>query len=85
MVSANCAPAWLMLVGALGVALSLLWDLSWEPSVGIDRVWGLPHVATYLAIALAGCGALALIVRGTSSAIATCTAMNNAIPVIARK
>ena len=62
---ASRVPAWLMLVGALGVPLSLLWDLSWESSVGIDRVWGPPHVATYLAIALAGCGALASLVRGT--------------------
>ncbi len=49
---------WGSLLAAAGIPLSLLWDFSWESTVGIDRVWAAPHVANYLAIALAGVFAL---------------------------
>ncbi len=52
----------LMLLGAAGVPASLLWDFSWESTIGVDRFFAPPHVATYAAVWLAACGALALLV-----------------------
>jgi hypothetical protein len=51
---------WLLLFAAVGIPLSLLWDFSWESTIGIDLVWSPPHAANYLAIALAGGIALAM-------------------------
>jgi hypothetical protein len=51
---------WLLLLAAAGIPVSLLWDFSWESTVGIDLAWAPAHVATYLAVALAGFTALAL-------------------------
>jgi hypothetical protein len=48
----------LLLVAAAGIPVSLLWDFSWESTVGIDVVWGPAHLATYLSVALAGIAAL---------------------------
>ena len=57
--------AWGSLLAAAGIPLSLLWDFSWESTVGIDRLWAAPHVANYLAIALAAVFALVTVrVRG---------------------
>lgn len=59
--SARAGPrraAGLLLLAAAGIPLSLLWDFSWEGTVGIDRVWAAPHTANYLAIALAGLAGL---------------------------
>ncbi len=53
--------AWLLLLAAAGIPSSLLWDFSWESSVGIDLVWAPPHVATYLSVALGGVVALGLV------------------------
>ena len=65
---------WLMLLAAAGVPLSLLWDFSWESTVGIDLVEAPPHVATYLAIAVAGLTALAFVLMASWSSIGnTCT------------
>src|SRR5436190_20321606 len=61
--------AWLMLFAAAGIPVSLLWDFSWESTVGIDRVWSAAHTATYLAVALAGLLALALVWTTTRTAI----------------
>jgi len=33
---------------------SLLWDYSWESTVGIDYLWAPPHAAGYAAVLLAG-------------------------------
>jgi hypothetical protein len=54
-----------LLLAAAGVPLSLLWDYSWESTIGIDLTWSPPHVANYLAVALAALAALALVIRGT--------------------
>lgn len=51
-------------VAALAVPAALLWDFAWESTVGIDLVLAPPHVALYLAIALAAGFALDLIRRG---------------------
>lgn len=61
--SPGCAPvggkcAHLLLLAAVAVPLSLLWDLSWESTVGVDSLWAPPHLATYAAVTLAGFGAL---------------------------
>ena len=64
MATAN-RPAWVMLLGAAGVPASLLWDFSWESTIGVDRLLAPPHVATYLAIALATAGAFGLLVDTT--------------------
>ena len=50
--------AWLMLLGAAGVPATLLWDFSWESTIGVERFFAPPHSATYLAIAGATCAAL---------------------------
>ena len=53
-----------LLLAAAGIPASLLWDFSWESTVGIDLAWAPPHVATYLAVALAGLLALGAMWRG---------------------
>jgi len=55
----------LLLLGAGGVPLSLLWDYSWECTIGVDLFWAPPHTAIYISIALAGLGALAMLGRNT--------------------
>ena len=54
-----------MLVAAAALPVSLLWDFSWESTVGIDRFWAPAHTLTYLAVGLAGSTALALAVKAT--------------------
>lgn len=51
----------LLLLAAAGLPLSLLWDFSWESTIGIDLVGSPPHLATYLAVALAAGAALGLL------------------------
>ena len=58
---ARCAASWVLVLGAAGLPLTLLWDFSWESTIGIDLVWSPPHVANYLAVALAGGAALGLL------------------------
>ena len=48
----------LLLLGALGIPLTLIWDFSWESTIGIDSFFGPPHAANYAAVALA-CAAAA--------------------------
>jgi hypothetical protein len=48
----------LLLLAAVGLPATLLWDTSWEATVGIDEVWAAPHLANVLAVALAGCAVL---------------------------
>ena len=50
--SASAAKVGLLLAAA-GVPLSLLWDFSWESTIGIDLFWSPPHVANYVSVALA--------------------------------
>lgn len=58
----------LLLLAAVGIPASLLWDFSWESTVGIDLAWAPPHVATYLAVLLGGAVALALVVSKSGRA-----------------
>lgn len=57
--ASSSLPSLLLLLGAAGVPASLLWDFSFESTVGVDLFWSPPHAATYLSVALAGCAALA--------------------------
>src|SRR5437867_3740685 len=54
---------WLSLLGAAGIPLTLLWDFSWESTIGIDRLWTPAHTAGYLAVILAGLIALWVIAK----------------------
>ena len=54
---------WLLIIATAGVPISLLWDFSWESTVGIDRFWSPPHGLTYVVMALAALGAVALMSR----------------------
>ena len=55
----------LLLLGAVAVPLTLLWDLAWESTIGVDRFFGPPHAANYLAVVLAGAAALHMAVSAT--------------------
>ena len=55
----------LLLLGAAAVPLTLLWDLAWESTIGVDRFFGPPHAANYLAVVLAGGASLHMAVRAT--------------------
>ncbi|MEX2208818.1 MAG: hypothetical protein WEF50_21590 [Myxococcota bacterium] len=57
--------AWLLLLGSWGVPASLYWDYSWESTIGVDRFFAPPHVATDLAVAFAATVALALLLKTT--------------------
>jgi hypothetical protein len=50
-------------VAATLIPLSLLWDFSWESSIGVDRFWSPPHLAMHIGIWLSGLGALRLVFR----------------------
>ncbi len=58
---------WLLVLAAVGIPVSLLWDFSWESTVGIDRVWAPPHVANYAAVALAAGAALGMMRQTTQA------------------
>jgi hypothetical protein len=59
----------LLLLGAIAVPLTLLWDYSWESTIGIDRPWNPPHTANYLAVLLAALGALRVVAQVTRSGV----------------
>ncbi len=59
----------LLRVAAMGVPLSLLWDFSWESTIGVDRVWAAPHVATHVAVGMAVLAAFAVLARRGRGAI----------------
>jgi hypothetical protein len=65
-----------MLAAAAGVVASLLWDFSWESTVGIDRFWGPPHTLTYVSMALAGIAAVVLAIRARAA-----SASDNAVRI----
>jgi len=56
--------AWAVLA-CTAVPLSLLWDFSWESSIGVDRFWSPPHLATHVGVWLSGLLGLRLILRLT--------------------
>lgn len=46
-----------LLASAISIPAALLWDYSWECTVGIDLFWSKPHVALYVAILVGAVGA----------------------------
>jgi hypothetical protein len=48
----------LLLLGALAVPLTLIWDFAWESTIGVDAFFGPPHAANYAAVAVACAAAL---------------------------
>lgn len=67
--SEQCWPSsreyWFLLPGAVCIPLSLVWDFSWESSVGLEQTWAPPHLATYLGLALSGLAALWVLWRNS--------------------
>ena len=59
----TAAELWFAALSAALIPLSLIWDFSWESSIGVDRFWSPPHLATYVGVWLSGLLALRLIVR----------------------
>jgi len=55
----------LLLLGAIGVPLTLFWDFAWESTIGVDAFLSPPHAANYAAVALAGAAALGIAVGTT--------------------
>jgi len=45
--------------GAVGVPLALLWDFSWESTIGVDLIWSPPHLAMMGSVVIAALGAAA--------------------------
>ena len=52
-------------VAGTAIPLSLLWDFSWESSIGVDRFWSPPHLATHTAVWLNALLSLWLIFKCT--------------------
>src|SRR5690348_14343628 len=57
------AELWFSAISATLIPLSLIWDFSWESSIGVDRFWSPPHLATYIGVWLNGFCAAWLIIR----------------------
>jgi hypothetical protein len=51
------------MVTAAAIPLSLLWDIGWESTVGIDYFWAAPHANGYAAVLLAAMLALSIASR----------------------
>ena len=52
---------WWSAIAATLIPVSLLWDYSWESSIGVDRIGSPPHLATHIGIGLGGLLGLQLI------------------------
>ena len=55
----------LLLLGAIGVPLTLFWDFAWESTIGVDAFLSPPHAANYASVALAAVAAAQLAVGAT--------------------
>lgn len=53
------AATWLLLGAVAGIPLSLIWDFSWEATVGVDEFWAPAHTLGFVAVGLAGLVVLA--------------------------
>jgi len=66
-VSENCpltsADLCYFAISATLIPVSLIWDFSWESSIGVDRFWSPPHLATYVGVWLNGLLAFGLLFR----------------------
>jgi hypothetical protein len=59
---------WVMALAAAAVPIALVWDFSWESTVGLDRFLAPAHTALYVAITAAGLAAVALVILTTRHA-----------------
>src|SRR3989442_10170842 len=48
-------PAYAVVLGATGIAVGLIWDISWHSTVGRDTFWTPAHMAIYLGGLVGGC------------------------------
>jgi hypothetical protein len=53
---------WAAIAGTL-IPVSLFWDFSWESSIGVDRFWSPPHLATHIGVWLSGLLGARLLMR----------------------
>lgn len=50
-----------LVAAVTAMVLGILWDISWDASIGVDSFWSPPHMATNFGAAVAGlCGAVLL-------------------------
>jgi uncharacterized integral membrane protein len=56
---------WWVTIATTVIPLSLIWDFSWESTIGVDRLWSPPHLATNIGIWLSAVLAARLIFRFT--------------------
>lgn len=56
---------WWIIFAASLIPVSLIWDYSWESSIGVDEVWSPPHLATRIGAWLCGTLGVLLVLRGT--------------------
>src|SRR5437773_1141450 len=45
---------WWAAFAATLIPVSLIWDFSWESTIGVDRFWSPPHLATHIGVWLCG-------------------------------
>jgi len=45
---------WWVTLAATLIPVSLIWDFSWESTIGVDRFWSPPHLATHIGVWLSG-------------------------------
>src|SRR6267378_3034459 len=58
---------WWAAFAATLIPAGLIWDFSWESSIGVDRFWSPPHLATHIGVWLSGLLAVRLIFTFTLS------------------
>jgi len=61
----QCCDLWWVALAATLIPVSLIWDFSWESTIGIDRFWSPPHVATHIGVWLGGLFGASLVFRFT--------------------
>jgi hypothetical protein len=59
-------PTCLLLAGVAAVSAGLLWDFSWESTIGVDPFWAPAHATMHIGTILAGLAAL-MFVRKSGS------------------
>ena len=57
--------AWLLIIATGAISVSLLWDYSWECTIGVDHLWSPPHLATDFSVLLAGIVGVMELIRAT--------------------
>src|SRR6266478_9992138 len=45
---------WWAIISATLIPVSLIWDFSWESSIGVDRFWSPPHLGIQIGVWLSG-------------------------------